>query len=102
MLKWNAFKASSAGLQGKYHRASLVLDRCKDILIYFLAFLPCVLASPAAADGPTGMIFGMWVCTSIFITYISVSKSTPLAVTGPHGQLASMLFYGSDKMNICL
>ena len=24
------------------------------------------------------------------ITYISVSKSTPLAVTGPHGQLASI------------
>ncbi len=24
-----------------------------------------------------------------FIIYISVSKSTPLAVTGPHGQLAS-------------
>ena len=29
------------------------------------------------------------VCGSIYITYISVSKSTPLAVTGPHGQLAS-------------
>ena len=29
------------------------------------------------------------VYVSIYITYISVSKSTPLAVTGPHGQLAS-------------
>ncbi len=29
------------------------------------------------------------VCVSMYITYISVSKSTPLAVTGPHGQLAS-------------
>ena len=29
------------------------------------------------------------VCVYIYITYISVSKSTPLAVTGPHGQLAS-------------
>ncbi len=29
------------------------------------------------------------VCISMYITYISVSKSTPLAVTGPHGQLAS-------------
>ncbi len=25
----------------------------------------------------------------MYITYISVSKSTPLAVTGPNGQLAS-------------
>ncbi len=32
------------------------------ILIYFLAFLPLVLASPAASDGPMGMIFGVWVC----------------------------------------
>ncbi len=32
------------------------------IIIYFLAFLPWVLASPAAADGPMGMIFSMWVC----------------------------------------
>ena len=32
------------------------------------------------------------VCASIYITYISVSKSTPLAVTGPHGQLASNPF----------
>ena len=29
---------------------------------------------------------------SMYITYISVSKSTPLAVTGPHGQLASYIF----------
>ncbi len=33
------------------------------------------------------------VFVSIYITYISVSKSTPLAVTGPHGQLASLLLY---------
>ncbi len=52
------------------------------ILIYFLAFLPCVSTSPATADGPTDLNFG--------ITYISVSRSTPLAVTGPHGQLASI------------
>ena len=32
------------------------------------------------------------VCVSMYITYILVSKSTPLAVTGPHGQLASILF----------
>ncbi len=30
------------------------------------------------------------VCVSIYITYILVSKSTPLAVTGPHGQLTSV------------
>ncbi len=33
------------------------------------------------------------VCVSIYITYISVSKSTPLAVAGPHGQLASFRFH---------
>ena len=26
----------------------------------FPSFLPCVATSPAAADGPMGMIFGMW------------------------------------------
>ena len=30
------------------------------------------------------------VCGSIYIIYISVSQSTPSAVTGPHGQLASV------------
>ncbi len=37
----------------------------------------------------------LWACCflSMYITYISVSKSTPLAVTGPHGQLASTVFY---------
>ncbi len=33
------------------------------------------------------------VCASIYISYISVSKSTPLAVTGPHGQLASHILH---------
>ena len=32
------------------------------------------------------------VSVSICIAYIYVSKFTPLAVTGPHGQLASLLF----------
>ena len=32
------------------------------ILIYFLAFLASVTASPAAVVGPTDMIFGMEVC----------------------------------------
>ena len=32
------------------------------------------------------------VCASMYITYISVSKSTPLAVTGPHRQLASLVY----------
>ncbi len=67
------------------------IRRLVEILIYFLAFLPSVIvsvtASPAAAVGPTDMIFG------IFIAYISVIKFTPLAVTGPHGQLASTTFF---------
>ncbi len=37
------------------------------------------------------------VCVSIYITYISVSKSTPLAVTGPHGQLASIIIARDAK-----
>ncbi len=32
------------------------------IYIYQLSFLPCVSTSPVAADGPMGMIFGMWMC----------------------------------------
>ena len=31
----------------------------------------------------------------LYITYISVSKSNPLAVTAPHGQLASFLLQQS-------
>ena len=58
------------------------------ILIYFLAFLPCVTCPPAAAVGPMGLIFGM----RMYITYISVSMSTPLAMTSPYGQLASIIF----------
>ncbi len=53
-------------------------------IIYFLAylpsFLPCVATSPAAADGPMGMIFGTSPCTlhAIRLEY------------PPHGQLASI------------
>ncbi len=36
------------------------------------------------------------VCVSIYIIYISVSKSTPLAVTGPHGQLASAILWTTE------
>ena len=36
----------------------------------------------------------------MYITYIWVSKSTPLAVTGPHGQLASTLFCSSKPLII--
>ena len=38
------------------------------------------------ANGPMDLKFGT------YIAYISVSKSTPMAVTGPHGQLASFIF----------
>ncbi len=67
-----------------------------EILIYFLAFLPsvraCVTPPPAAAVGPTDI--ARWeVFLSIYITYSSVSISTTLAVTGPHGQLASCIFH---------
>ncbi len=41
------------------------------------------------------------VCVSIYITYISVSKSTPLAVTGPHGQLASKLIVSQRLATAC-
>ncbi len=40
-------------------------------------------------QGPPYSIHVTEQCISIYITYISVSKSTLLAVTGPHGQLAS-------------
>ncbi len=43
----------------------------------------CVTLPPAAAVGPADM------CASKYIAYISVSNQFPLAVTGPHGQLAS-------------
>ena len=36
------------------------------------------------------------VCASVYITYISVSRSTPLPVTGPHGQLASFLLHADE------
>ncbi len=73
-------------------------------IIYFLAFLSPVTRSPAAANGPRGLNFSMRksprpkhraiarceVLLFMYITYILVSISTPLAVTGPYGQLASM------------
>ncbi len=40
------------------------------------------------------------VCVSIYIIYISVSKSTPLAVTGPHGQLASILLHNKCYLRL--
>ncbi len=70
-----------------------------NILITVIYFL----ASPAVAKGPIHMIFGSIrkmsqvivrckVAVSIYIAYISVCKSIPLAVTYPNGQLASVLF----------
>ncbi len=54
------------------------------VLIYFLAFRVCVTLLPAAAVGPRDMLV-------LYITYNSVSKPTPWAVAGPHGQLASFV-----------
>ncbi len=36
--------------------------------------------------------------SSMYITYMLVSKSTPLAVTGPHGQLASFTFFATASV----
>ena len=46
-----------------------------------LCVCPPEVTSPAAANGPIDMSH---------ITYNSVSITTPWAVAGPHGQLASM------------
>ncbi len=40
------------------------------------------------------------VCVSIYITYILVHKSTPLAVTVPHGQLASHPFQITRQVTV--
>ncbi len=52
----------------------------------------CVPLPTAAANGPRGLNFG--------ITYISVSKSIPLAVTRPHGQLASGVLSNNENKNL--
>ena len=39
---------------------------------------------------------------SMYITYISLSISTPLAVTCPHGQLASILFRNNQFILQCI
>ncbi len=51
--------------------------------LYSTIICVCVTASVAKTVGPRNM----------YISYILVSKSTPLAVTGPHGQLASLLYF---------
>ncbi len=56
----------------------------------FPSVRPLVHVCSIKTVGPRGSIFDV----SIYITYISVSKSTPLSVTGPHGQLASYIFPG--------
>ncbi len=55
----------------------------------FPSFLPSFRLWHGLLLQPLGL--GTWceVFLSMYITYIPVSKSTPLAVTGPHGQLAS-------------
>ncbi len=58
-----------------------MFDFISQIIIYFLAFLPSFCVSPPLPQQP----MDRWA-----YTYISVSKFTPLAVTGPHGQLASV------------
>ncbi len=50
----------------------------------------CYICGEVCLTSCYRMIVGMSV--SMYIIYISVSKSTPLAVSGPHGQLTSELF----------
>ncbi len=72
---------------------------------------PSATTSPAVANGPMDMIFGIVGCEaflSMYITYNSVSIPSPWEVAGPHGQLASnyivvtafdnILFQGSGKL----
>ncbi len=61
--------------------------------VYFLVFLPSF--HPSVCHIPSSLsrwTHGCEVFVSMYITYISVSTSTPLAVTSPYGQLASYLF----------
>ncbi len=63
----------------------------------FPSFQASVTHSPAAANGPRGLIFSMRIYTrlkehlSMYITYNLVSTPTPWAVAGPYGQLASLV-----------
>ena len=108
---WKFFKKNFLSESGmcsfrsptRSHSSLPAVKRCDNVLIhhvviiiYFLAFLPGVCHTPSCRSQWTyGHYF--WhddgsceVCASIYIAYISVSKSRPLAVTGPHGQLAIM------------
>ena len=69
------------------------------ILIYFLAFCPSVCRSQPFLLQPLDLLtwFLAWWCGSIWIAYISVSMSTPLTMTGPHGQLASFILHGWQR-----
>ena len=55
-------------------------------------------ACSAKTVGPKSFIFGSSPCI-LHLRYISVSISTPLAVTGPHGQLASLIITSHSGLN---
>ncbi len=54
---------------------SYTLSFSLEILIYFLAFLPYVTPSPAAANGPRGFIFGMRIDLAANSTLFDKSRS---------------------------
>ena len=70
----------------------LFVRPCTPVALRPLDQEPPFLAKCVKTPGPKHCAIARCeVCVSIYITYILVSKSTPLAVTGPHGQLASLL-----------
>ena len=91
---------------GAFNTITLDLDI---ILIYFLAFLPCVRHSLScrsqrtnrhATDIPYNCSISK-VYVIMYIACISVSKPTPWAVAGPHGQLASNEYFLQFHWSIC-
>ncbi len=68
----------------------------QQIYIYFLAFLPCVTRSPVVANGLARL--GVTQGFDLHIYYIYFGVGPPqLAVTGPHGQLVSIVCLVCEK-----
>ncbi len=77
---------ASFGQYPMYSHGYVIANRRGIIIIYSLAFLPGFLPGMHNTLSCCSEVFA-----SMYITYILVSKSTPLAVTGPYGPLASFL-----------
>ncbi len=67
------------------------LSTLEDILIYFLAFLPCVTLPPAAANGPRGLIFGvqMGLAMRVVLLHVYYILSRASEVGSPTNHLGS-------------